>query len=629
MVIKRTGSQPSELPMVLWLALVLALTFAAYLPSLRNGFTNWDDPVYVLNNPLLRHPTVGAVLTTPVNGSWYPLTIGSYALNYRMSGLDPAPYHWLNLLLHLANTALVFVFVHGLAPRRLWPAVITGLFFGIHPMHVESVAWITERKDVLYAFFYLLGLQAYLRYLKSSRLGWLCVALATFVLSAASKPAAVVFPLTLVAIDFYRRRPFDARGVLEKIPFFAVSAVILMLTFRAQASAGAIHLEESGPVFPRILVACFGIMMYVGKLFVPIALSAVYPYPQNPAISLGPEFYLAFVLVLVGVPTTIYLCRGNRPALFGVAFFFINLFLVLQFVSVGHVVMADRFTYIPYVGLFFALAWGLDEQPAPGCGLTMKSILAGVLLLLIPVSLVQTWTRCKVWHDSGSLWSDVIRQYPGRSFDAYNNRGLFYQERGRYEEAIADLKEALALDPRSPRAWIGMGVCMARVDKPDSALACFDRALQLKPESVEALSGRGAMRLQRGDLSGAISDCSEVIKLNPEVRGAYVNRGIAYNRAGDLERSVADYRRAIELEPENLNAYQLWGAIGDALERSKRPQEAVAAYDQAIRLAPPADSLRGAFYLSRSRAWLALGERGRAARDAAEAERLGVLEETR
>jgi len=155
---ERTRPASRSKPRSLWLAAILAVTFVAYLPSLRNGFTNWDDPLYVLQNPLLRHPTVGAILTTPVAGNWHPLTIGSYLLNFRISGLDPASYHWLNLLLHLANTALVFAFVSALAPGRKWTAVVTSLFFGIHPMHVESVAWIAERKDVLYAFFMLLGL---------------------------------------------------------------------------------------------------------------------------------------------------------------------------------------------------------------------------------------------------------------------------------------------------------------------------------------------------------------------------------------------------------------------------------------------------------------------------------------
>jgi tetratricopeptide (TPR) repeat protein len=625
------GGQPapvlgSQRAMLLWLLSILALTFVVYLPSLGNGFTNWDDPLYVLKNPLLRDATVGAVLTTPVAGNWHPLTIWSYVLNYRISGLDPASYHWLNLLLHLANTALVFAFVSALVPGRKWTILATSLFFGIHPMHVESVAWIAERKDVLYTFFYLIGLLAYLRYLGSLQWGWLGATFAAFVLSVASKPAAIVFPLTLLAIDYYRHRPFDTRSVLEKAPFLVVSAAALLLTYRIQESAGALNREDIGPVFPRVLVACFGIMMYVAKALVPIGLSAIYPYPKNPATSLGPEFYLALVFVVVALWGAIYLGRRNRGVLFGVAFFLINVALVLQFVSVGKAVMADRYTYLPYVGLFFALAWGLDQQsPSGSASRSAKFVLAGILLLLVPVSLVQTWKRCQIWRDSGALWTDVIRQYPGRIYDAYNNRGKYYFDTGRYAEALADYDQALALDPKPARTYFSKGSALGRLGQRDAALACFDRALTLDPSLVEARSDRAGIRLMQGDVPGAISDLDEAIRLNPGFRGSYVNRGSAYAMAGDLERAVADYRHAIELDPQHPRVYELWGAIGDALGRLKRPREAVAACDEAIRLSSAAaESVRGEFYLSRSHAWRALGDSDKADRDAAEAKRLGT-----
>ena len=617
---ERSRPASKSKPRSLWLAPILALTFVAYLPSLRNGFTNWDDPLYVLQNPLLRHPTVGAILTAPVAGNWHPLTILSYALNFQISGLDPASYHWLNLLLHLANTALVFAFVAALAPGRRWTAVVTSLFFGIHPMHVESVAWIAERKDVLYAFFYLIGLVAYLRYLKAFQGGWLVASLAAFTLSIASKPAAIVFPLMLVAIDFYRRRPLGARSLLEKAPFLLISAGVLFLTLQVQEKAGAINRMDIGPVFPRVLVACFGIMMYVVKAIAPFGLSAMYPYPKNPATSLGPEFYLGLAFVVACV-VVVYLGRRNRALVFGAAFFLINLLLVLQFVSVGKVVMADRYTYIPYVGLFFALAWALDEpQTLKGA----RYALAALFLFLAPVSLIQTWNRCHVWRDSETLWSDVIRQYPGRIYDAYNNRGKYYFDAGRYADALADYEQALALDPKPARTYFAKGSALGRLGRVDEALESFDRALELDPTLVEARSDRAGVRLMKGDLQGAISDLDEAIRRNPGFRGSYVNRGSAYAMAGDLERAVADYRHAIELDPHHPRVYELWGAMGDALVDLKRPREAVEACDRAILLYTRPDAVRGEFYRSRSRAWLALGEREKAAQDAALARQLGA-----
>src|SRR5206468_177048 len=329
---------------LLWLGAILVLTFAVYIPSLDNGFTNWDDNPYVTENALLAHPNVQAILTTPLEGNYHPLTILSLALNYRISGLDPASYHWLSLLLHLANTALVFLFLWALTGGRFWTTVATSLFFGIHPMHVESVAWIAERKDVLFAFFYLLGMIAYLKYLDRRQFVW-----------------AVANP----------------------------------------------HLWSP---LQKLLIASYRTVMYVIKLFVPVRLSALYPYPNMQGKGMGPEFYLALVALAVLLPTIVYLCRRNRAVLFGLAFFFINVVLVLQFFTVGQAVMADRYIYLPYIGLLFALACWLDERRATG-GAPIRPLVAGSLVLLFPLSLFQTWARCDVWQNSEPLWSDTIQKY--------------------------------------------------------------------------------------------------------------------------------------------------------------------------------------------------------------------------
>src|SRR6185503_16318220 len=301
-------------------------------------------------------------------------------------------YHWLNLILHLANTALVFVFVRKLSGGRFWTTVVTSLFFGIHPMHVESVAWIAERKDVLYALFYLLGLIAYLRYVEKRRPGWLAATWIAFALSIASKPAAVVFPLTLFAIDYFRRRPLRWGLVLEKVPFLVVSVAMGILTVSAQSSVGAVAAPEQWTLVQKVLFACYGTVMYVVKLFVPFGLSAIYPYPTVKGAPLGPEFYVAAAVVMLVLPVILFLFRKNRAVMFGLAFFFINIVLVLQLFAIGQAVMADRYTYLPYIGLFFALAWWLDERPSPRVlGVPVSANLAAVFVVLTPICLVKTW----------------------------------------------------------------------------------------------------------------------------------------------------------------------------------------------------------------------------------------------
>src|SRR5882672_2318210 len=222
----KAKAAPRRVPWLLWLAAILALTFAVYVPCLDNELTSWDDNGYVTENVLVAHPSFIGLMTVPQCGNYHPLTMASLALNFRLSGLNPASYHWLNLLLHLANTALVFFLVRALSGEGVWTTVATALFFGIHPMHVESVAWVAERKDVLYAFFYLLALLAYLRYLDEGRCLWLTATWVLFVLSAASKPAALALPLTLFAVDYFRGRPFDAHSVIDKVPFFIVSVAV-------------------------------------------------------------------------------------------------------------------------------------------------------------------------------------------------------------------------------------------------------------------------------------------------------------------------------------------------------------------------------------------------------------------
>ena len=617
---------PAREKWLLWLGAILLLTYFIYQPSLDNGFTNWDDDYYVTQNALVAHPTLKALVTEPAGGNYHPLTMASLALNYAISGAHAASYHWLNLFLHLANTALVFLFVRKLTGGRLWTTVVTALFFGIHPMHVESVAWIAERKDVLYALFYLLGLIAYLRYLDGRRWPWLIPTWVAFVLSVASKPAAVVFPITLLAIDYFKRRPYRHLLVLEKIPFLLVSIAGGLLTLYAQKSVGAVAAPHQWSVFQKILFASYGTVMYVVKLFLPVRLSAIYPYPTAEGASLGPEYYVAFVAALILLPALIFLFRSHRAVLFGLAFFFINVALVLQFVSVGQAVMADRYTYLPYIGLFFALAWWLDERPGPKlAGVPVRYGLGALFLALTAVSLIQTWKRCDVWQDAGKLWDDTIEKYPNEIFDAYNNRGVYYIAQNRYEEALADLNHALALNPRVARAWVNKGSVYAETNRNDSAYVCFERAIEIAPDYPEGLANRGAIRSRRGDLAGAVEDFARAIRLNPTFRGAYMNRASVYFKMGEYERAVADRRRVIDLDPRNPANYIQMGSIGLALSQLDRTRDAIAAYDEAILAAPPDDRQRLAgYHLRRSQTWWRLKERERALIDAQAAMRLGA-----
>ncbi len=581
---------------------------------------------------MIAHPTLQGVLHENLGGNYHPVTMASLALNYKLSGLDAASYHWLNLLFHLANTALVFFFIRKLSGGRLWTSVATALFFGIHPMHVESVAWVSERKDVLYAFFYLIALLLYLRYLDTGRWWWLLAAWLTFVLSVASKPAAVVLPLTLLAVDYFRRRPIRARALLEKAPFFAVSAAAGLLTFKAQQQVGAVASPTLWSPIQRVIFASVGALMYVVKLFLPLRLSAIYPLPATSTTHYPTGYYLAPVILALALPTVLVLFRRVRPVVFGIAFFFINIFLVLQLVTVGAALMAERYTYIPYIGLLFALAWWLDEPAAGPAGgrargparFPVKAAVTGVFLLLTPLSLIQTWNRCAVWKDSETFWNDTIQKHPGKIVDAYYNRANYYGRNGRVAEALADYDRALELNKALPRIWYNKGLLLAQLGRNDSAMVYFDRTVDLAPTNVDALNNRGAMKYRKGDLAGAIADFTKILELNPRYRDAYLNRGVAYSDLKEYEKSAEDRRRGIEVDPANPKRAEEYAGLGETLQRAGRHQDAIAAFDSAIEGTKARDARLGGYYLARSYSWSALKDRARALSDAREAERLGA-----
>jgi len=607
---------------LLWLCAILILTFLAYSPSLRNGFTTWDDTIYVTENPLMAHPDLHGILTTPVVGNYHPLTMASLVLNYRLSGLDPSSYHWLSLLLHLANTALVFFFVWRLSSGRLWTTVAVSLLFGIHPMHVESVAWIAERKDVLYAFFYLLGLIAYLEFLDRKAWVWLAAAWLAFVLSVGSKPAAVVFPIALLAIDWFRRRPIRLPVLVEKVPFLLVSIVAGLLTLKAQVSLGATAYQW-GPI-AKVQFASYAIVMYVVKLLAPFHLSAIYPYPSA-AVGLPLKYPLSLVAVAVLLPLLLYFCRRVRVVLFGIAFFFIHIGLVLQFLTVGGAVFADRYTYVPYIGLTLVLAWWLDDKP--GRAVTrfpLRSVAAAVVLLLIPVSVYGTWQRCHVWKDAITLWDDMIRTHPNGSVDAYIGRADYYRQEKRLEDALADYDHALGMNAKLQKIWVTKGNVLADLGRNDSALVCYDRALALDPRFAEALNNRGGVEVRRGDVARGLGDLSRAIEINPAYRDAYANRAAALAVSGEYEKAIADSRRALALDATNPENHVLFDAIGVCLQKLNRPREALTEHDQAIRAVSAGDPRRAGYLLNRSYAWSAVGDADRARIDAREAAQLGA-----
>jgi tetratricopeptide (TPR) repeat protein len=565
-----------------WLVLVSVVSFLCLFPMLNNGFTNWDDEFYVQNNPLLKGPDWARIFTKPVNDNYHPLTILSLALNFQLSELSPFSYLMLNLLLHLVNTMLVFYFIWLISGKREWIAMFTAVLFGIHPMHVESVAWVSERKDVLYTLFFLLSLITYWKYLqtrKSSKL-WGCFLF--FALSLLSKPAAIILPFVLLLLDYWKGRPYNKKLIVEKIPFFLLSIVFAIVTLQVQ-SKQAIVGTEVFPVWERFFFACYGIMIYLIRFFIPYPLSAFQPFPpagNDPGwqITISP-------VIVIGLIVFTWFQRKNKLIVFSILFYIINLLLVLQLVSIGNAIVAERYTYVPYIGLAFLVGTWLNNY----ANKFFKPLLWIAPSVAILAFGIISFQRTKIWNNSLSLWNDVIDHFPNaavartnranyfyklaidsahaseasslyqkaledcnvalktepRHRPGYEIRGLIFQNLHRYREALADGEALIRLAPGKKEGYSISSTANMYLNRPDEALADLNICIKIKPDDDISFSNRGAILYSQKKYQEAKEDFSKAILISPK-GNYYLNRSFCYFELGDFASAKADAQMALQ-----------------------------------------------------------------------------------
>jgi tetratricopeptide (TPR) repeat protein len=526
---------------------------------------DWDDPGYVTDNGLISDTSLsglGTIFHTFVGGNYQPLTIASYALDYRFWKLDPEGYHLTNLVLHVLATLAVFWFVLLLTGSSEL-AAITSIFFGVHPLHVESVAWVSGRKDMLYALFYVLSCISYLFWLRgrSGRALHYAGSLLLFLLSLLSKGMAVTLPVTLLAIDFYtRRRVGPKKLLLEKTPFILIALAFACISVVAQAKEGAIHLA-SYAFHDRILFACYGIAAYIVRAFVPVHLSAFYPYPLRTGGVLPVVYYLAPLGVLAIASAVYLLARKDRTVAFGAFFFLANVVLVLQLFPVGSAVIADRYTYLSYVGVGLMIA-SLYRWMARGV-LARRSVGRAALITLLLASgamaLLATRARCEVWRDNVSLWTDVLKRYPDLPL-GYTKRARTYAIQGDVDRARADVEKALALDSKDSRALTIRGTLRFAGHDTQGALTDLEKSVALNATDAVAWNSLGAVRLTLGQRGQAAEDFDRAITLDGEYAGAYLNRALALQDT-EPRRALADFDATIRLRPDKAKAYLLRGDV--------------------------------------------------------------------
>jgi len=527
------------------LVMVLILTFIVFSNTVTNEFlVNWDDDGYILNNPTvqsLNNQNIRSIFSDFHMGNYHPLTTLTYAVMFNRFKLNPEPYHYLNLWLHLANVLLVFFVVSKLTGKS-FPGLICWAFFAVHPMHVESVAWISELKDVLYTFFFLGALLLYLHFNSSRSLYLYALSLLLFFFSLMSKSAAVVLPLVMIITDYYLARKPDLKSLLYKLPYFALSLLFGIIALRSQ-DAQAQHLTPDYSLINSFFVASYGLLFYIFRFFIPIQLSAFYPHPSNTAV-LPLLYYLSPLIVAGVVYILVRVIKNARSVISGFAFYFVTVALVLQFFPVGGAVAADRYTYVPYIGL--ALLIAVLTEKAIQEYKNKKQLINGILVAVILVFSLMSYNRNTVWANGITLFDDVIEKQP-QAFYAYHSRGIAHYYKGNYPASLRDYDQAITLNGNYGLTHYNRGLTLMMLKQNEEALKSFSRTIELIPTHDQAFNDRAIAHYNLNNFIDALKDYNTCLSLNPSNARAYYNRGVTSLRLNDLSSACTDWHKADSL----------------------------------------------------------------------------------
>lgn len=541
-----------------------AVTFSVFFPMLAGQFTALDDPGHLLENPQvisLAPENITAIFRTTVNDTYIPLTILSFAVEHHFFGFQPFVYHWDNLLLHMFVVGVIF----GLGRRMGLSAPAAGagsLLFAVHPMHVESVAWVTERKDVLYAFFYMLALYQYCRYLQAVRPSAACrlpagggnrsafaFSVAFGFLSILAKPMALSLPLVLCLFDLFYGRKLSGRWLAEKLIHAAYVIPVVWIT-------AALHQRRLMDNWPEAaLTAVWSFVFYIRKFIYPVDLSPLYATP-SPVSFENPEILFSVILFAVYAACLVR-TRRNRWFFFANGFFITSVFFLVRFrTSWGLHEVADRFMYLPSMGFCLLFGLGVErlfqrvnalELRARASKRATAALVLG-LAIVFTVLFVQTRRQIQVWENDTTLWAAVIQKGATDRL-AYFARGKMYDEKGDHVNAVADYTMAVTLDPKFPRAYNNRGIIYGRQGDYPRALADFDRALALYPDFAQAYNNRGLIYFYLLEDRLALEDFNKAIELRPRAASSYVNRARLFGVTGQYRLAVEDFTCALQLEP--------------------------------------------------------------------------------
>lgn len=616
-----------------FLLFILLATIFVYASSLKNDWTNWDDEGYVLKNDLVKSINLKAIFSSFVMGNYHPFTVVMQASVYHFFNDSASAFHTISLVLHIANSLLLYYTILLLTKKKI-AAFSCSLVFAIHPQHVESVAWISAQKDLLYTGFYFAAIIFYFHWRQQTHLPvkvnvkpmrawpWYLCSFFSFIISGLCKAQAVTLPFILLLIDFYLEKEktnqhfksffLNPTHYVNKLPFFIFSIIIGTVAIVAQKESASIQEIQDHSFVIQLLFAAFAFVSYIIKLFLPINLSAYYPYAEKISGAYPFYIYTAPVIVLI-IGFLIFRLRKNQPALFfGALFFTVNIFLVLQLLPVGGAVMADRYTYLSSAGIFFLIGIFLNdvwERKIAGLSKYRTPLLA-VSVVWILFLLIQTHARTSVWKNSGVLWTDVIKKYP-RVPLAQNNLGSYYQKNEQHElakqhfdaairlqpdfvnalinrcdyfriqnkidSAIIDGNRAVRLEPDNPEARQNRGIAFSIAGKSDSAMMDFKFVISRQPGNAQVFNNLGNLYSIKEQYDSALVYYNAALKADPSFLDVLNNRGKCYVFLGNYQQALSDLTRAIQINPDNANnyyfrmqAYEKLGRKSEALDDANK-----------------------------------------------------------
>ncbi|MDP8220825.1 MAG: tetratricopeptide repeat protein, partial [Candidatus Stygibacter frigidus] len=513
-------------------------------------------------------------------------------------GMDAYGFHLTNLILHIINTLLVFWLLLLLTGNPIL-SLFSALIFALHPMHVESVAWITERKDVLYSLFYLLAFILWILGRRSGKRGLLFLSLITYLLALTAKSMAVTLPLILILYDVYYKDIKLIKATIAKIPFFILAAIVVFITFKSTYSSTTAYAELN--ILERIVTANYAFWFYPFKLLLPFKLSAIYPYPKDINQALPAYYYVMLLLTALLVWLMISIKGKGKKHLFWFWFYLLTILPVLHFLPLaGSSITCDRFTYLPSLGIFMILLLLIDDKFKLDKAKYM-------VLLIIALYAFLSWQRIAVWENGVVLHTDIIARYPDIELP-YINRGKSFSQRGEHGKAITDFTSAIQVSPSSADAYNNRGNEYGDLKDYEAGIADLNMAIKLRPAFVEAYNNRAHLYMSAGMYGESEADFTEAITRNPDYATGWYNRGNLYRKTGEYDKAIADYSQAVKLDPTMSAAYN---NRGTSYSMSGRNQQAISDFDQALALDPGNLS----FLNNRGNAWKDLGASQKALQD--------------